>query len=382
MDGLGAWEDHARRLSGGLAAAGVIDDPAWQRAVEAVPRHVFLPEFWVRTGEEGESPRGRRYTRQTPGYLAVVYSDETLVTQYIERDGFPWATSSSTAPSLMLRMLQDLDVSEGMTVLEIGTGTGYNTALLSHRLSDETVTSLDIDPGLAHLASQRLKAAGYRPVVAARDGRDGYPDRSPYDRVIATVAFDRLPPRWISQVRPGGIILADLRPVNATLTGAMAKLTVQGDGTAKGPLLPCRAGFMSGRTDATTPTVPSAPPIDKSTVHVRESTVGGQAMDQDGLSLVIWRRLPNLGVYQYADMVLVVLADGSWAEVPLADQGESVRIAHGGPTDVWAVVEAAADWWAQRGMPGVQRFGITASPTGDHVWLDHPGELVRGGSPG
>jgi protein-L-isoaspartate O-methyltransferase len=376
VDELNTWIDHAQRLAAELVAAGVITDPAWRQAVEAVPRHVFLPEFWAHTGEEDEPPRGRRYTSQTPGYLDVAYSDDTLVTQYIERDGFPWATSSSTAPSLMLRMLHDLDVSDEMTVLEIGTGTGYNAALLSQRLSDRSVTSIDIDPGLIHLAHQRLKEAGCRPVVAARDGRDGYPDRSPYDRLIATVSFDRLPPQWISQVRPGGIVLADLRPVNATLTGALAKLTVQDDGTARGPLLPCRAGFMSGRPDAVTPCVPSAPPIDKTTVHVRESTVGGQAVEQDGLSLIIWRHLPTLGVYQYADIVMVVLSDGSWAEVPRTDQDQTVRFEYGGPTDVWAVVESAATWWTRHGMPGVERFGLTANPAGEQMWLDDPRQPI------
>lgn len=372
MDELSGWKEHAQRLASELTAAGIITDPAWRQAVETVPRHVFLPEFWVHTGEEGEPRRGYRYTRESQGYLDAVYSDDTLVTQHIEKDGFEWATSSSTAPSLMLRMLHDLDVSEGMTVLEIGTGTGYNAALLSHQLSDRAVTSIDIDPRLIHLADQRLKEAGYRPFIAARDGRDGYPDRSPYDRLIATVAFHRLPPRWVSQVQPGGIILADLRPVNATSTGALAKLTVQRDGTASGPLLPCRAGFMSGRPDAATPCVPSAPPIDKTTVHVRKSRVGGQAVEQDGMSLVVWRRLPNLGVYQYSDMVMVVLPDGSWAEVPRTDKDESVRLEYGGPTDVWAVVESVATWCTRHGMPGVERFGLTASPAGDYVWLDDP----------
>jgi protein-L-isoaspartate O-methyltransferase len=63
----------------------------------------------------------------------------------------------------MIRMLEALDVHSGHRVLEIGTGTGYNAALLSHRLGDTQVFSVDIDADLVELASQRLARTGYHP---------------------------------------------------------------------------------------------------------------------------------------------------------------------------------------------------------------------------
>ncbi len=106
-------------------------------------------------------------------------------------------------------MLEALDISLGMSVLEIGTGTGYNAALLCHRLGSACVTSVDIDPALVDAARERLAALGYTPRLAARDGSAGYPPGAPYDRVIATVGVHVIPAAWIGQTREGGRILAN-----------------------------------------------------------------------------------------------------------------------------------------------------------------------------
>jgi protein-L-isoaspartate O-methyltransferase len=87
--------------------------------------------------------------------------------------------SSSTKPDLMLRMLETLDVRDGHRVLEIGTGTGYNAALLSHRVGDHNVYSVDVDAELVRLARERLAGAGYRPTLAAIDGEGGLPEHAP-----------------------------------------------------------------------------------------------------------------------------------------------------------------------------------------------------------
>jgi protein-L-isoaspartate(D-aspartate) O-methyltransferase len=116
----------------------------------------------------------------------LAHTDDTLVTQrkeHPDQPGHKWPTSSSTRPGLMLKMLHLLDVRDGMTVLEIGTGTGYNAALLSERLGAQNVTSMDIDSELTSTARIRLGDAGYRPTLATCDGALGYPGRASYDRL-------------------------------------------------------------------------------------------------------------------------------------------------------------------------------------------------------
>jgi SAM-dependent methyltransferase len=92
------------------------------------------------------------------------------------------STSSSTMPSLMARMLEALDVRDGHRVLEIGTGTGYNAALLCHRLGPRNVVSIDIDPTLVAAARSRLADLGYHPTLVAGDGTTGAVQHGPYDR--------------------------------------------------------------------------------------------------------------------------------------------------------------------------------------------------------
>src|SRR6266498_807501 len=165
------WRDRARLLAAYLQERGAIRDPRWRAVVESVPRHVFVPRFYTRTtgGKfavvDGADPTLRGQ------WLDAVYSDDTLVTQLGSApvpDEFGGghqerATSSSTAPSLMLRMLEDLDVNDGDRVLEIGTGTGYNVALLAARLGDSQVASMDIHPELVRAARDRLSTCGRSP---------------------------------------------------------------------------------------------------------------------------------------------------------------------------------------------------------------------------
>jgi protein-L-isoaspartate(D-aspartate) O-methyltransferase len=363
-----SWRPYAERLAGELTRSGILVDTAWRDVLISTPRHTFLPEFYA-CDPNGDQRTGRHYTEASEDFLSTVYTDDTFVTQHIERHDWLWPTSSSTQPSLMFRMLQELDLEDCMTVLEVGTGTGYNAALLSERLGDRNVTSIDIDPELIKLAEQRLAATGRHPRLGARDGREGHPERAPYDRIIATVAFELVPPTWAHQVKPGGIILADVRPAGATWVGALAKLTVTGPGSASGPLLECRTGFMSGRPDAATPGVMESPGIDKTTIHERDTHLSGDVWDIDGLSLIAWQRLPGLVVYPEADKVTVVVPDGSWAEVP---RTSPARLTYGGPTDLWATVEDAHTWWTANGCPAVERLGMSVTPDDQWVWVDAP----------
>jgi protein-L-isoaspartate(D-aspartate) O-methyltransferase len=132
-------------------------------------------------------------------------------------------------------MLAALDVHPGHRVLEVGTGTGYNAALLAHRLGAEHITSIEIDSSVAAQARTALSHAGYGDIcVVTGDGALGYAPRAPYDRIIATAAVHSIPYPWVAQTRPGGRILL---PWANSYTGALVALTVDEHGTARGGIV-------------------------------------------------------------------------------------------------------------------------------------------------
>ena len=186
------WKNKARTLVEDLFTSDHLSDNPWRDAFQEIPRHLFVPQYWhdPNTLLAGDDPA-------TAGqWLQAVYSDQSLTTQYAPVPGteLMWATSSSTKPSLMAHMLTMLTSHTSDTVLEIGTGTGYNTALLCHRLRDTHVTSIDIDPALIADARARLAALGYHPTLLAGNGARGARTNAPYDRIIATCAVPTIPP--------------------------------------------------------------------------------------------------------------------------------------------------------------------------------------------
>lgn len=170
-------------------------------ALPAVDRRVFIPDdIWLLT--DGTWRRVSR--RDDPAvWNQVVVADDAVVTQL--KDGI-WPSSSSSAPTVMARMIAALRLEPGMRVLEIGTGTGWNAARLAALGAD--VVSVEMDGDIAAQARANLRNAGYGNVlVVAGDGEHGALDHAPFDRVISTAAVRRLPFAWVEQCAEGGLIV-------------------------------------------------------------------------------------------------------------------------------------------------------------------------------
>jgi protein-L-isoaspartate(D-aspartate) O-methyltransferase len=110
------------------------------------------------------------------------------------------------APKMEARVLQELKLGSGESVLEIGTGSGYFTALLASR--DTHVTSVEINPRLADEAKKKLARAGIRDVeFAVGDGSRGFGDGT-YDAIVLTGSTPILPDSFVRQLNPGGRLFA------------------------------------------------------------------------------------------------------------------------------------------------------------------------------
>ncbi|MFI1768980.1 methyltransferase domain-containing protein [Streptomyces sp. NPDC020800] len=290
------------------------------------------------------------------------------------------STSSSSMPSTVYSLLQDLDVEAGTHALDVGTGTGETAALLSHRLGAEKVTTIDVDQTVSASARDRLQMLGLRPQVIVGDGFAGHSATAPYDRILATVGIRQLPLSWVKQTRPGGVILAPWGTAYGN-ADAMVRLVVK-DETATGPFTR-HVEFMKLRAQrgpAPRPTdYLSAGPLkdaDQTMTELAERDfLTGQFTD---LPFVLGLRVPQCrqAVADKRDGARPVwfysLRDMSWACVMFRDGERQASVWQSGSRRLWDEVDEAHQWWKQRGCPSVTRFGLTVDPSGQRAWLDDP----------
>lgn len=110
-------------------------------------------------------------------------------------------------PSLVLKMTQQLELGKNCKVLEIGTGSGYQTAFLAECAG--TVYTVELIPELSQRANEKLDSLGYNNIYyRIGDGSEGWEENAPFDRIITTAAAEKMPEELINQLKPGGIAIA------------------------------------------------------------------------------------------------------------------------------------------------------------------------------
>ncbi len=154
--------------------------PAVAAALRAVPREQFVP----------------------PALQAVAYDDTPLPIGHGQ---------TISQPFIVALMTQLLRPTAEMVVLEVGTGSGYQAAVLAQLVAQ--VHTTEIVPSLAAEAGQRLARLGYHNItVHPLDGSQGLPQWAPFDAIIATAAPTQVPPPLVAQLRPGGRLVLPLGP--------------------------------------------------------------------------------------------------------------------------------------------------------------------------
>ncbi|HSV67488.1 MAG TPA: methyltransferase domain-containing protein [Mycobacteriales bacterium] len=368
------WRPKAADLAHQLSAAGLVD-ARWKKAFQETPRHVFVP-FFYRSGTriDGSDPV------QAAEWLGSVYSDQTLTIQHGQVPGVdqPWPTSSSTKPSLMARMLGLLDVTDRHRVMEVGTGSGYNAALLCHRLGDTAVASVDIHPELTAAARDRLRQLNYQPHLVAGDGTHGAPNNAPYDRIVATCAVPAIPGAWITQLNTAGIIVADVR---GDISSSLIALHKTDPHTVEGRFLPISGHFMWLRSHVGDP-VPDGHGfttcLDLAGAEQGNTRLNPALLDNWDFRFILQLHDPALqsagritrdGIELYS----LICIDSSWAEIHTAPgPNDCYPIIQGGPRRIVDSTESTAHAWTELGRPSRDRYGLTATTDKQHIWLDHP----------
>ena len=193
----------ATRAETGLAAM----SPQVRAALSKVERHRFVPASQV----------------------AAAYRNHPL----------PIGSGQTISQPYIVALSTDLvQPQAGQRVLEVGTGSGYQAAMLAEIVAQ--VYSIELIPALGHAAAERLRALGYANVeVRIGDGYAGWPEKAPFDAIVVTAAAPRVPPALLDQLKPGGRMVI---PVGESLAAQeLLVITKRADGgTESRRVLPVR----------------------------------------------------------------------------------------------------------------------------------------------
>jgi protein-L-isoaspartate(D-aspartate) O-methyltransferase len=182
-------------------------------AFYAVPRHRFVTRY-----RTFRNPRWFEVTDENlEEHLAMLYADRALVIHGEDADFEAIAgrkpVSTISQPTFVLQMIDMLELEAGHRVFELGSGSGWNAALIGHVVgATGKVVSVEIIPELVRSARASIAAAGLEHVeILEGDGGDGYEPHAPYDRAVFTSGAYDLPRVFYRQMRPGGLLLFVLK---------------------------------------------------------------------------------------------------------------------------------------------------------------------------
>lgn len=379
--------DGGRAALGRSLLASKVLSSDWVPTFAAVPRSAFLPDvIWPHDMASGGSVGVSRLDDPVT-WQRYADANVPIVTQWDDgaHEGLipgELSTSSSSMPSVVFSMLRDLEVTAGCRVLEVGTGTGWNAALLGHRLGLPNVVSIEVDPVIAASARESLRRFGLPVKVITGDGFLGYPDGAPWDRIIATCGLRSLPFAWVEQLRPGGLLLVPWGTnhghLDATVRLVAAEDGRRASGRFLGPVefMKLRAQRMAWPVHEQYVPPEGVGDAVRTSTSITEAEFGTGRFDvshfavglcvRDCVRSVADKREGARPVWFYS------LTDRSWAVVIFHDGEGEATVYQSGERCLWDETEAGWRWWDREGRPGFERFGLTVTAEGQTAWLDSP----------
>ncbi|WP_413799178.1 protein-L-isoaspartate(D-aspartate) O-methyltransferase [Streptomyces iranensis] len=369
------WKPYAAALASKTAHPG----SDWWAPIRETPRHLLV-ERWFTPGPHGWTAVDGLSDEEV--WATAGYSDTTLVTRigpvHADRTepgqtvtGLP--TSSSTLPSLVVTMLRHGRLTPGVRLLDLATGSGYSAALACHRLGDDLVTTLDVDPYLTQIAAERLARIDRHPKVITADANRELPGG--YDRIVSMVSVPRVPAQWLTALAPGGRLVTTI-----TSTGLIITADKTDDGGAAGRVEWDRASFMATRAGDDYPPALNdlfaTASTDEGTVTVSPFPVLDVMQAWEVWSML---SLTAPGIEHRTGtgddggrMTWMLHADGSWARAHTGAGELTATVHQGGPRRLYDLLDQIRWRWLEHGELPVYGAKVTITPDGETT-------LSRGG---
>jgi protein-L-isoaspartate(D-aspartate) O-methyltransferase len=361
--------DYARTETSGMELGEAI-----ARALVAVPRHRFVQRY---------RPWGTKVWHDVNAgnlseHLAALYADRPLCLLG-EDDDDPISTISQ--PTFVLRMLHLLELSPGQKVFELGSGSGWNAALMGHLVAPGgCVHSVEVVPELAEAAARNVTAVGLENVsIVAGDGGDGCAGSAPFDRAVFTAGTYDLPRQFYGQVRDGGRLLMVVKSEGGGDT--LYVLGKNGDHFESLAAVPC--GFVSlkgkyqlkGLDPSSVEALPAWARLRDREINRVPFWWGGAGSDTfvwrtQGIRCFLSIADPSFRAFSTPRSISGIVGDhyfGLWdeAEESLVLAKDDALIAYGTPHAMERLRGRIAEW-TLLGMPGGASYTLRLYPS------DHP----------
>ncbi|MFE2969941.1 methyltransferase domain-containing protein [Streptomyces sp. NPDC059340] len=362
------WKPYAADLATDTAHPG----SDWWAPVRETPRHMLV-ERWFTPGRDGwtavDGPSDEK------AWATAAYSDTTLVTRIgpVHADqaetgqtvtGHP--TSSSTLPSLVVTMLRHGRLAPGVRLLDVATGSGYSAALACHRLGDDLVTTLDVDPYLTAAAAERLDRIGRHPRVVTADANSELPGT--FDRIVSMVSMPRIPAQWLTALAPGGRMVTTI-----TGTGLIITADKDDDGGATGRVEWDRASFMATRAGEDYP--PGLNDLFATAANDDGEVTTSPFPVLDVMQAwEVWSMLTLMspGIEHRtgtaddgSHMTWMLHPDGSWARACTQAGEDTTTVHQGGPRRLYNLLDEVRWRWLEYGELPVYGARVTITPDGE-----------------
>ena len=367
------WKSYADQL----AAEVTHPISRWRPAVGAVPRHLFVPRWWERSGRAGFGVSTwtlRDGRTDTGAWIRATYADRPLVTRvgllhadHAAPDDQPTglATAQAVAPSVVVRMLRHTRLTDDANILAVSAGSGYGCAVLCERSGHRQVSSLESDEYLAKSAIDRLAGIGLHPRVMHGDLTEPLPGT--YDRIVSLAAVRPVPASWLAALAPGGRLVTPIAGTTLILTADATP-----DGGAAGHLELDRAAFTPTEIDPEFPAgwlqrFDALRDADGEHVSTGRYPVVDVARAWD-LYSALGLAAPGIE-HDFTEgpngrrTAWMVHPDGSWARATA--HGDDPPVVHqSGPRRLWDLLDDLRLSWLRNGFLPVHGAEATITPDG------------------